>query len=86
MFDSQTTAALMMMMANEVEIDPAPLLAIAEVESGGRALFDVNGSREPAIRFEGHYFETACLHRLLARYAIRNRKPRAGSFLNARWA
>lgn len=63
MFDSQTIAALTMM-ANEAKIEPAALLAIAEVESGGRALHDVNGGKEPAIRFEGHYFDRRLSGRL----------------------
>lgn len=63
MFDSQTIAALTMM-ANEAKIEPAALLAIAEVESGGRALYNVNGSKEPAIRFEGHYFDRRLSGRL----------------------
>ncbi|MFD1200231.1 N-acetylmuramidase family protein [Brucella gallinifaecis] len=56
MFDTETFAAIITM-ANEAEITPAALLAVAEVESGGRALFDVTGKKEPAIRFEGHYFD-----------------------------
>lgn len=63
MFDSQTIAALTMM-AKEAKIEPAALLAIAEVESGGRALHDVNGGKEPAIRFEGHYFDRRLSGRL----------------------
>ncbi|MCG8273110.1 N-acetylmuramidase family protein [Aquamicrobium sp. NLF2-7] len=35
----------------------AQLLAVAEVESGGRAFAIVNGQREPLIRWEGHYFD-----------------------------
>nr|WP_313372832.1 N-acetylmuramidase family protein [Brucella intermedia] len=63
MFDSQTIADLTMM-ANEAKIEPAALLAIAEVESGGRALHNVNGGKEPAIRFEGHYFDRRLSGRL----------------------
>lgn len=63
MFDSQTIAALTMM-AKEAKIEPAALLAIAEVESGGRALHNVNGGKEPAIRFEGHYFDRRLSGRL----------------------
>ncbi len=37
--------------------DPAAILAIVEVESGGRLLARVNGRDEPLIRFEGHYFD-----------------------------
>ncbi|EEQ94119.1 N-acetylmuramidase family protein [Brucella sp. ZJ1_1] len=63
MFDSQTIADLTMM-ANEAKIEPAALLAIAEVESGGRALHNINGGKEPAIRFEGHYFDRRLSGRL----------------------
>ena len=48
----QITAA-----ALEAGVDPAALLAVAEVESGGRAYTVVDGRREPLIRFEGHYFD-----------------------------
>ncbi|MCH4543093.1 peptidoglycan-binding protein [Ochrobactrum sp. POC9] len=90
MFDSQTIIALTAM-ANEVEIDPAALLAIAEVESGGRALFDISGGKEPAIRFEGHYFDRRLSGRLRD-YARSNglSAPVAGQIRNpksqaARW-
>lgn len=43
--------------AREAGLEPAALLAIAEVESGGRAFAMVNGKAEPLIRFEGHYFD-----------------------------
>lgn len=43
--------------AREAGLEPAALLAIAEVESGGRAFAVVKGRREPLIRFEGHYFD-----------------------------
>jgi peptidoglycan hydrolase-like protein with peptidoglycan-binding domain len=38
-------------------LEPAALLAVAEVESGGQAFALVAGRREPLIRFEGHYFD-----------------------------
>lgn len=56
MFDTDTFAAIISM-AGHAGIEAAALLAVAEVESGGRALFDINGKKEPAIRFEGHYFD-----------------------------
>ncbi|MDT6941212.1 N-acetylmuramidase family protein [Brucella pseudogrignonensis] len=56
MFDTETFAAVISM-ANDADIEPAALLAVAEVESGGRALFPVADRKEPAIRFEGHYFD-----------------------------
>jgi hypothetical protein len=43
--------------AGEVGVDPAALLAVAEVESGGKAFALVEGRREPVIRFEAHYFD-----------------------------
>ncbi len=39
MFDTETFAAIISL-PGEMEIEPAALLAVAEVESGGRALFD----------------------------------------------
>ncbi|WP_370318591.1 N-acetylmuramidase domain-containing protein [Oricola sp.] len=43
--------------ARETGLEPAALLAIAEVESGGRAFAVIAGKKEPLIRFEGHYFD-----------------------------
>ena len=43
--------------ANTLDIEPAALLAIAEVESAGKAYALVKGRKEPMIRFEGHYFD-----------------------------
>ncbi|MCV9908700.1 N-acetylmuramidase family protein [Brucella sp. HL-2] len=71
MFDTETFAAIISL-AGEMEIEPAALLAVAEVESDGRALFDINGKKEPSIRFEGHYFD----RRLSGR--IRDRARQAG--------
>jgi hypothetical protein len=42
--------------ADELGIEAAALLAVVEVESGGRLYARVNGQDEPLIRFEGHYF------------------------------
>ncbi len=44
MFDTETFAAIISL-PGEMEIEPAALLAVAEVESGGRALFDINGKK-----------------------------------------
>ncbi|MBC8718878.1 MULTISPECIES: N-acetylmuramidase family protein [Brucella/Ochrobactrum group] len=71
MFDTETFAEIISL-ARQAGIDPAALLAVTEVESGGRALFDVNGVKEPAIRFEGHYFD----RRLKGR--IRDQARKAG--------
>lgn len=43
--------------AKALDLEPASLLAVAEVESGGKAFALVAGRREPLIRFEGHYFD-----------------------------
>lgn len=44
-------------LAAHLGIEAAALLAIAEVESGGKAFAPVEGRHEPLIRFEGHYFD-----------------------------
>lgn len=56
MFDAETVAAIRAV-ATTLHIDPAALLAIADVESGGHASAVVNGGKEPVIRLEGHYFD-----------------------------
>ncbi len=42
--------------AEAKRLNPAALMAVCEVESGGRTLATVNKRQEPLIRFEGHYF------------------------------
>lgn len=74
MFDNHTQNTIIEM-AIRSDIEPAALLAVVEVESGGRALFDVNGQKEPAIRFEGHYFD----RRLSGSLRERARKEGLGS-------
>lgn len=54
---SQETIAEIEEVAQEAGVDVAALLAIAEVESGGKAFAFVAGRKEPLIRFEGHYFD-----------------------------
>lgn len=56
MFDTATVAAASSA-AERLKIEPAMLLAVAEVESGGKATALVNGADEPLIRWEGHYFD-----------------------------
>lgn len=56
MFAAETVAEITGT-AKHLGIEPAALLAVAEVESGGQAFALVNGRREPLIRFEGHYFD-----------------------------
>lgn len=43
-------------LAAERGLDPAALLAVAEVESGGQALTEINGKPMPLILFEPHVF------------------------------
>lgn len=56
MFDDATTAAAHAHAAR-LKIEPAALLAVAEVESAGKVTAAVNGRQEPLIRWEGHYFD-----------------------------
>jgi len=56
MFTAETVAEIAGA-ATDLGIEPAALLAVAEVESGGQAFALVDGRREPLIRFEGHYFD-----------------------------
>lgn len=56
MFDAATVRAVETIAARE-NLDPVALLAVAEVESGGKVYAVVDGKNEPLIRFEGHYFD-----------------------------
>lgn len=56
MFDNATVQAVAAIAAR-LNVEPAALLAVAEVESGGKAFARVNGRNEPLIRWEGHYFD-----------------------------
>ena len=91
MFDRAAQAAIARTAAL-LRVPPAALLAVAEVESGGRAHARVNGRDEPLIRFEGHYFHRRLSGRARQR-AVREglASPRAGAVRNprtqgARWA
>lgn len=53
----ETTKESIRRVAAELGIEPAALLAVVEVESGGAAFASVGGRQEPLIRFEGHYFD-----------------------------
>lgn len=54
---SKETIAQITAVARAFGHDPASLLAVADVESAGIAYAVIDGSREPLIRFEGHYFD-----------------------------
>lgn len=56
MFTTETIEAIAQI-ASGNGIEPAALLAVAEIESGGRVFAVVAGRKEPLIRFEGHYFD-----------------------------
>ena len=89
---SQETIREFTRVAAERGLEPALLLAVADLETALRAFALVNGRNEPLIRFEGHYFD----RRLSPNDRDRARQaglasPRAGDVANpagqpARWA
>lgn len=90
MFDTETRNAIAAAAA-EFGIEPAALLAVAEIESGGKAYVRIGARREPVIRFEGHYFDRRLVgeKRSFARRAGLS-SPAAGAIANpsgqaARW-
>lgn len=71
--------------ARDLGVEPAALLAVAEVESTGIVYAVVNDRREPLIRFEGHYFD----RRLSGDGLVMARRqklasPKAGGIANPR--
>ncbi len=54
---SHDTRSAIARVARDYGIEPAALMAVADVESGGRAFTYIGGRKEPLIRFEGHYFD-----------------------------
>ena len=54
---SQDVIAKATAAARSAGLEPAVLLAVAEVESGGKVFAAVDGRQEPLIRFEAHYFD-----------------------------
>lgn len=91
MFDDETFRAAQASAAR-LKLEPAALLAVAHIESGGRAFAMVAGKREPLVRFEGHYFHQR-LSGAAREQAVREglASPRAGAVKNpngqaARWA
>lgn len=55
MFDENLSSAIEKI-ASELNIEPATLKAVVQVESAGRLSVNIAGRAEPLIRFEGHYF------------------------------
>lgn len=88
---SEKTTTLVREAARRLEVEPAALLAVIEVESGGRAYTLVDCRREPLIRFEGHYFDRRLSPALRARARSAGlAAPTAGAIRNppgqaARW-
>lgn len=56
MFDNEARIEIERI-AKSLKIEPAALLAVAEIESAGKAFAVVNGKAEPLIRWECHYFD-----------------------------
>lgn len=54
MFDASVREAIIRV-ADANHLDPAKLMAVVFVESGGIAYWDIDGDRLPPIRYEGHY-------------------------------
>ncbi|PCI03940.1 MAG: peptidoglycan-binding protein [Hyphomicrobiales bacterium] len=55
MFDENLSSTIEKI-ASELNIEPAALKAVVQVESAGRLSVNIAGRAEPLIRFEGHYF------------------------------
>ena len=55
MFDGSARAAIAQI-AKRIGVEPAALLAVAEIESAGRPFAKVDGKAMPLIRWECHYF------------------------------
>jgi hypothetical protein len=82
MFDDATRRAIASHAAR-LKFEEAALLAVCEIESGGRLFATVAGRQEPLIRFEGHYFDD----RLTGDKLAQSRKlglahPKAGAVKN----
>ncbi|MEQ1944726.1 N-acetylmuramidase domain-containing protein [Mesorhizobium sp. VNQ89] len=90
MFTQQTIDEIRQV-AVEFGIEPAALLAVAEVESGGAVFALIEGRQEPLIRFEGHYFDRRLSGDALAIARTAGlASPHAGAIVNpasqaARW-
>lgn len=82
MFDKATQDAVKKIAAR-IKVEPAAMLAVAEVESNGVAFALVDGQPQPLIRWEGHYFDRRLkgAERELAR-AKKLASPKAGGIPN----
>ncbi len=88
---TEHTADEIRQVAAEFGIEPAALLAVAEIESAGDVFAVIDGRQEPLIRFEGHYFDRRLSGETQARArAAGLASPYAGGVANpasqaARW-
>lgn len=84
MFDDVTVDAVAAFAAR-LNVEPAALLAVAEVEAAGQTFAMVRGKREPMIRWEGHYFDQR-LTGAKRDHARREKlaSPKAGGIANPR--
>jgi hypothetical protein len=91
MFNDKTRTEIARV-ADRIGVERAALLAIAEVESAGKAFAVVGGRKEPLIRFEGHYFDRRLpVEKRAGARAAGLADPKAGAVKNpasqaARWA
>lgn len=70
-------------MAVKAGVEPAAVLAVAEVESAGVTAWRVNGKDLPPIRFEGHYFHKRLKgDKLAAAVAAGLASPKVGGVKN----
>ncbi|GGA98388.1 hypothetical protein GCM10011491_28320 [Brucella endophytica] len=82
MFEEETIQQIIRA-ATASGVEPAALLAVAEVESSGQATARVNGRDEPLIRFEGHYFHQRLTGAKLAEARRQGlASPKAGAVKN----
>ncbi|MHB2263902.1 N-acetylmuramidase domain-containing protein [Aliihoeflea sp. PC F10.4] len=90
MLQSETRNAIAHI-AKAFDLDPAALAAVAHIESNLVTHADIDGRREPLIRFEGHYFDRRLSGLKLERARQQGlASPRAGAVKNpasqtARW-
>lgn len=84
MFDNATVKAVERI-ATRIGLEPAKLLAVAEVESAGRVHAMVSGRLEPVMRWEGHYFDDRLTGAARERArAMKLAHPKAGRIRNPR--
>ena len=80
---SRATIEKVSRIAESIGVEPAQLLAVAEVESGGTVSWNTKFGVKPPVRFEGHYF-----HKRLKGAKLRQAisaglaSPRAGAVAN----